>query len=248
MKTIHGVLMNGVRGKNADRGNFRRIQNWIGPAGSTPTASHVPPSPPVKLEALYSWEKYLHYEEEDVMIQLAVMHAQFEVIHPFLDGNGRLGRILIPLFLYHKQVIQEPFFYMSDYLEANRQLYYRHLQAISQSGDWMGWIKFFLNGVIIQAKKTIKQADDALDLYERMKPVFVEATNSVHAGAAQDFIFKNPIFSSSIFGEIEGPSQRTLERILRALSENRVIDVSKPGSTRTPTLYEFRPLLRIINR
>lgn len=249
IRTIHGVLMNGVRGQNSDKGNFRRIQNWIGPAGSTlETASHIPPSPPVMMEALYSWEKYLHDEGDDVMVQLAIMHAQFEVIHPFLDGNGRLGRILIPLFLYHKDVIHQPFFYMSDYLEANRQEYYRSLQRISSEGDWDGWIEFFLQGVVQQAQKTVEQANDTLALYEKMKLEFVKSTNSVHSGTVQDFIFKNPIFSNNTFYGIEGVGRRTLMRILKALDDSRLVDVKRKGTTRIPTIYEFRPLLRIINR
>lgn len=249
IRSIHGVLMNGVRGQHSDKGNFRRIQNWIGAPGSTlDTATHVPPSPPVMLDALYEWEKYLHNDDEDVMIQLAIMHAQFEVIHPFLDGNGRLGRILIPLFLYHKDVIHQPFFYLSDYLEANRREYYQRLQAISSTEDWNGWIAFFLNGVITQAEKTVKQANDTLALYEEMKQVFVKATNSIHAGIVQDFIFSNPIFSNTTLYEIPGVSKRTLIRILKVLVTNRIVDVHKKGSTRIPTLYEFRPLLRIINR
>lgn len=249
IRTIHSVLMNGVRGQNSDRGNFRRIQNWIGPPGSTlKAASHVPPSPPVMLEALYDWEKYLHTEDEDVMIQLAIMHAQFEVIHPFLDGNGRLGRILIPLFLYHKEVIHQPFFYMSDYLEANRAEYYHRLQAISKNGDWNGWITFFLNGVVEQAQKTVGQAKSTLDLYEKMKPIIVKATNSVHAGTTQDFIFSNPIFSNTAFYQLSGIGKRTLIRLLKELEQQRIVEISKPGTTRIPTLYEFRPLLRIVNR
>lgn len=249
IRRIHAVLMNGVRGQNSARGDFRRIQNWIGPPGSTlETASHVPPDVPTMTKALHDFEHYLHYDDADVMVQLAVVHAQFEIIHPFLDGNGRLGRILIPLFLYHKGIIREPFFYMSDYLEANRQLYYHRLQAITARNEWNEWIAFFLTGIVEQAQKTIQQTTDSIDLYEQMKVEFVKVTKSPQAITALDYIFKRPIFSNISFKEETEIHVRTGRRILAELRSNGIINVIKEGATNIPTLYEFRPLLRIINR
>ena len=249
IRTIHGILMQGVRGENSARGEFRRIQNWIGPPGSAlETASHVPPAVPDMMNALYSWEKYLHFEDKDVMVQMAIMHAQFEIIHPFLDGNGRLGRILIPLFLYHKGIIHEPFFYMSDYLEANRSQYYLGLKNITENGSWDDWIKFFLEGVIAQAEKTINQTLASIALYDKMKSEFVRVTNSQHAITTLDYIFRNPIFSNIVFIKESGIATRTARRILSSLSDNKVIDILEEGATSKPTIYEFRPLLRIINR
>lgn len=249
IRRVHEVLMNGVRGKNSAKGEFRKIQNWIGPVGSTlETASHVPPAVPVMMEALYNFENYLHSDDVDIMVQLAIVHAQFEIIHPFLDGNGRLGRILIPLFLYHKEVIHEPFFYLSDYLESNRAEYYQRLKAITQDSGWHEWVAFFLRGIIAQSEKTIEQTENSIELYERMKEEFVNITNSTHAIRTLDFVFKNPIFSNLIFEELSGIPARSSRRILKRLTEERVIDVIKKGATNIPTLYEFRPLLRIINR
>lgn len=116
IRRMHATLMRDVRGSSADPGNFRRIQNFIGTPGSTiDTARFVPPTVPIMKEALGNWEKYMHHEELDVNVQLAIVHAQFEIIHPFLDGNGRMGRILIPLFLYHKKIIHEPVFYKAKH-------------------------------------------------------------------------------------------------------------------------------------
>ncbi|MGB6038127.1 MAG: Fic/DOC family N-terminal domain-containing protein, partial [Cryomorphaceae bacterium] len=137
IREIHEILMLGVRGESKDPGNFRRIQNWIGSPGCTmEQARFVPPTVPDMVEGLYDWEKYLHLDEKDVMVQLAIVHAQFEILHPFMDGNGRIGRILIPLFLFHKEIIHQPVFYMSQYLETNRQAYYDALKSITDSNNW----------------------------------------------------------------------------------------------------------------
>jgi Fic family protein len=145
LKQMHGVLMDSVRGANKTPGEFRREQNWIGSAGCTiEQASFVPPSPLQLLDHLQALEVYLARADVDVLLQCAVMHAQFELIHPFKDGNGRIGRLLIPLFLYQKRALASPMFYLSDYLESHRDVYYARLQAISREADWTGWIAFFL--------------------------------------------------------------------------------------------------------
>jgi len=118
---LHGILLDSVRGRNKARGLFRTEQNWIGPPGSTiEEAQFVPPAPLFLKDHLDNWEKYYHGEERDPLIQLAIVHAQFEIIHPFLDGNGRLGRILVPLFLHEKQLLSRPMFYISSYLGRPR--------------------------------------------------------------------------------------------------------------------------------
>ena len=133
IKEIHSILLDSVRGKDKGRGRFRTVQNWIGRPG-TPMecAEYVPPEPMRLMEFLSNLEKYIHYEGKDPLVQLAIVHAQFEIIHPFVDGNGRVGRILAPLFLYEKRVLSSPMFYISQYLETNRNLYYDCLKAISQ--------------------------------------------------------------------------------------------------------------------
>src|SRR5699024_5952980 len=125
IKEIHRVLMDGVRGKHKNPGEFRRIPNWIGPPRSTlETARYIPIEASKLIQAMGQWEKFIHTDFPDALVQLAIIHAEFEALHPFLDGNGRLGRILIPLFLWNKKLINHPMFYLSAYLEANRQEYY----------------------------------------------------------------------------------------------------------------------------
>lgn len=248
IKQIHQILMEGVRGESKDPGNFRRIQNYIGTQGSPiENARFVPPSVPDMMEALYDWEKYMHYEDKDVLVQLAIVHAQFEIIHPFLDGNGRIGRILIPLFLYHKEIIQQPVFYMSNYLESNRTEYYDALKSITDHGDWTNWIRFFLSGIIIQAEKNITQTRSILALYDEMKGR-IKDTHTQFGIQCLDFIFTRPIFNTSEFNKNSDVPRSSAARLLKAMEEREMITCIELGKGRRPSFYAFRALLNIINR
>ena len=248
LRPMHGVLMKGVRGQNKARGEFRRIQNWIGPPGSTmENASHVPPSPADVIPTLSNLEVYYHSEERDPIVQLAILHAQFEIIHPFLDGNGRMGRLLVPLFLHDKGLLSGPVFYISAYFEADRPAYYRMLQAISQEGDWHGWISFFLTAVVSQAERNAAQVRAILKLYGDLKGQIIELTRSQHAIYVLDFIFAHPLFSSSDFIEKTGIAKRTALRLLASLSEAGLLSVAEEGRGTRPTLFTFRPLLEIVD-
>lgn len=137
IRSLHRILLTGVRGRYKEPGEIRRIQNYIAPPG-TPIekAIFIPPAPQMLMDALSNWEEYLYSTEKDPLVQLAVLKAQFELIHPFLDGNGRIGRMLVPIILYHKKMLSRPMFYISAYLERNREVYYERLLAISKEGDW----------------------------------------------------------------------------------------------------------------
>ena len=151
---LHRILLDSVRGQGKSPGEFRKEQNWIGKFGCTiEEATFVPPSPLQLQDHLEAWQAYLDSDDSDFLLQTAVAHAQFELLHPFKDGNGRIGRILIPLFLFQKQVLSQPMFYLSEYLEANRDEYYQRLGAISAEGDWDGWIAFFLQAITAQARE-----------------------------------------------------------------------------------------------
>lgn len=148
IRKIHSELLEGVRGAHRTPGEFRRSQNWIGPAGATlETAAFVPPPVPEMHQALDKFEKFLHDDSLPVLIQTGLAHAQFETIHPFLDGNGRVGRLLITLLLCQRKVLHQPLLYLSHYLKGNRAEYYDRLTAIRNDGNWEGWLKFFLRGV-----------------------------------------------------------------------------------------------------
>jgi Fic family protein len=162
VRELHEKLMAGVRGHHATPGEFRRTQNWIGRPGATlAQATFVPPPPESLSEHLSAWEKFLHDRMLPPLIQAALVHYQFETIHPFLDGNGRVGRLLITLGLCEREVLPTPLLYLSAFFEATRADYYGGLRGISERGDWSGWLQYFLNGVA-------RQSEDALSRAERM--------------------------------------------------------------------------------
>jgi len=144
LKDTHRVLMQGVRGRHKSPGEYRKIPNWIGPQGCTIEEARFIPCPAHDLsKAMATWERYLHDEAPDRLVQLALIHAKFEALHPFLDGNGRLGRLIVPLFLFEKGLLSSPNFYLSEYLEQHRDSYYEQLLTVSRDGDWSGWVAFF---------------------------------------------------------------------------------------------------------
>ncbi len=249
IKSLHKILLDGVRGANKARGEFRTDQNWIGAAGcSIQEATFVPPNPIDMNIALTNWENYLNNEDEDILIQLAVVHAQFEMIHPFKDGNGRIGRILIPLFLYMKKYLNLPVFYLSEYLEENREAYYAHLNAISQQGKWQEWIEFFLNAVIVQSAINTEKAKTILELYDRMKEKIQKVTHSQYAVASLDAIFAQPIMNSTTFLEKTKIDRRgTANAILNKLVEEDVLTITKKGVGRSPSRYVFMDLIQLVD-
>lgn len=252
IRDLHRILLTGVRGKNKNPGEIRNSQNWIAPLG-TPIerAIFVPPDPWDIMDALSNWELYLHSKEEvyrDRIVQLAVLKAQFEMIHPFLDGNGRIGRMLVPLILYSKGVLSSPTFYISAYLERNRDLYYERLLSISQEGDWDGWIAFFLQAVVEQADENCQKAKAVNDLYNRMKQEVREITHSQYFIEAIDTIFSRPVINSNKFIQESGIPEATARRMLRDLTkeDNHIMRLLRKGSGRRPNTYVFSELIDII--
>jgi Fic family protein len=248
IKRVHEVLMDHVRGHNKRRGSFRTMQNWIGTAGcSINEASFVPPSPFELPKHLDNLEKYFHFEDVDLIVQAGIIHAQFELIHPFMDGNGRLGRMLIPLFLFQHRVISTPSFYLSAYLESKRDEYYERLRRISFASDWDGWATFFLQGVIEQAiasKATVKKI---MDLYGEMKTLVPTLTRSAHATMTLDLLFSKPIFSSTDFSARAKIPKATAARLLKVLEHEGVIALIRAGQGREASVYAFTRLLKLVS-
>ena len=246
IKKLHSILLESVRGRNKAPGEFRRIQNYIGPPGcSIEEAIFIPPSPDRLPTALDNWEKYLHYDEKDRLVQLALAKAQFEIIHPFLDGNGRIGRMLIPLFLFEKGLLSSPMFYLSSYLEAHREEYYHYLQGVSRDDDWNGWISFFLKAIVEQAKINTRIIREILALYERLKQEVPALTRSQYAIQAVDAIFDRPIFQSSDFIRRSGIPRDSAMRILKLLKQNNLVQELRPGKGRRGAKMIFGDLIRI---
>lgn len=246
IKRVHAVLMDGVRGRNKSPGEYRKIPNWIGPEGCPiENARFVPCAANDLPNCMDAWERYIHENAPDRLIQLAIVHAEFEAIHPFLDGNGRLGRLIIPLFLYSHGLLSRPSFYLSEFLEEHRGEYYDRLLAISENGDWTGWVAFFLRAVTAQANSNLKKADRILRLHARLRDWIVEATHSQYGVRALDWIFIRPIFQPPDFifdAEIPAPTAR---RIVRVLRENGMLREISPASGRRPATLAFSELLNI---
>lgn len=214
---LHARLMDGVRGQHATPGEFRRSQNWIGPPGSTPvTAPYVPPPVADMTAALGQWERFLHQRGTlPELIQCALMHEHFEALHPFLDGNGRVGRLLITLFLIERGRLGQPLLYLSEFIERYRADYYFHLQAVRTHGDWAGWFLYFLNGVQWSARRAIRQAGQLIDLRESLRLRLVELPKAL---PLVDALFENPYLLPARIVRLTGVSDPTARSMLRKLT------------------------------
>lgn len=243
---MHGVLMSSVRGSRKLPGQFRTDQNWIGTDGSTiATAKFVPPSPDRLPNDLADFERYIAGGDLDALIQAAVVHAQFEILHPFQDGNGRIGRLLIPLFLFQKRTLGSPMFYLSEYLEANRERYYLRLRAITDDGDWTGWIEFFLQAVEQQALENTARVRGILDLYDEMKVTVSEITHSQYSSAILDAIFDRPVFQSADFVKRSQIPAPTAKKALRQLRDAAVLVTLREARGNRPAVLAFPRLVNL---
>lgn len=246
LKEAHRVLMEGVRGRGKAQGKYRKIPNWIGPPGCTmEEAKYVPISSEKLPAAMDRWEKYIHEETPDKMVQLCLLHAEFEALHPFLDGNGRLGRMFVPLYLFSMKALQSPMFYISAYLEARRDEYYERLLAVSRDGDWTGWCVFFLKALIEQARENHDKATAILSLYEKQRNRIIELTHSQFAIKALDFLFCRPMFSVTAFYREADIPEHSARKILKTLRDNRLFRILRETRGRQPAVLAFRELLNI---
>ncbi|XOB97559.1 Fic family protein [Deinococcota bacterium DY0809b] len=223
IKEIHAILLEGVRGHHATPGELRRSQNWIGPAGaSIREATFVPPPPHLVPEALSQWEKFLHAKDDlPILIKIGLAHAQFETIHPFLDGNGRLGRLLITFLLTERSVLQKPVLYLSHYFKHHRQAYYEHLQNVRDLGDWESWLLFFLRGVAVVSEEATHTARKILQLREKHRAAITErmgrAAGSGHKVLEQ--LYARPVVTVGDVRRITGTTYQAANRLVARLVE-----------------------------
>ena len=243
---LHRRLMAGVRGRELAPGTLRTSQNWIGAPGSTiETAQFVPP-PPDELPGLLSdWERFAHEEAElPLLVQNALLHSQLETIHPFLDGNGRLGRLLLVFFLVARGRLAAPLLYLSAYLERNRQSYYDALQTIHETGDPIPWIELFLTAVHTQAGDAVARAQGVIELRERYRRA-ASALGTPNALALVDLICENPVVTTRAIEERLGVSRPTALRLLRKLEEQGVLSEGKAGA-RGQRRYVAREMMEAV--
>jgi Fic family protein len=243
VRELHEWLMEGVRGEQATPGEFRRSQNWIGPAGSTPaTTPYVPPPADALMDCLGNWESFLHDRDRfPDLVQCAVMHEQFEAIHPFLDGNGRVGRLLITLFLVERGRLSQPLLYLSDYIEAHRQEYYDRLQRVRTDGDWSGWLHFFLIGVEQTARSAVLQASRLMDLREIHRERLGKKPNALRL---LDELFVNPYLTAARAAQILTSSRPTARQAIGLLQSEGLLEEVTGRSWRR--IYLARPILEVI--
>ena len=242
----HSVLLSRGRGRYRSPGAYRRNQNFIGPAGcSIEDATFVPIGAHKLLDAMAAWERYMHQDHPDRLIQLAILHAEFEAIHPFHDGNGRMGRMLVPLFMWQMGLIRQPAFFISPYLEANRESYYEGLLSVSRDDDWTGWCRFFLHAVRIQAEDNLARAQAILDLHGEMKSRVPDVTRTLYAVEVLDWMFERPIFSSVQLARETPLSPPTARRILQRLCDAEILREAIPARGRRPGIFVFPSLMRV---
>ncbi|MGI8727436.1 MAG: Fic family protein [Solirubrobacterales bacterium] len=244
---LHGSLLAGVRGRELSPGELRRSPNWIGPAGSTINSAPFVPPPPEELPALLSdWEKFAHEQPEmPLLVQNALLHAQFETIHPFLDGNGRLGRLLLVFLLVARGRIDAPLLYLSAYLERNRDSYYDCLQAVRERGDPIPWVELFLAAVRTQSVDAVERAGAIIDLRERYREIALEV-GGPNAAPLVELICRNPIATGPSVVRSLGVSRPTALRLLDRMEQQGILTEAATGP-RGERRYVAEEMMRAVS-
>lgn len=200
IKEIHKILLKGVRGASRRPGEFRRSQNWIGPPGCILNEAVFIPPPHHMLDELMSdLEKFIHKKDNiPPLVKIGLIHAHFETIHPFLDGNGRIGRLLISFYLFWRGILERPLLYLSFYLKKNREKYYNHLMKTRTEGDWEEWLKFFLQGVVEVSEEAASSVKEIIGLKEKLtNELLIKKIGSAHAVKLLDILFERPLIGIS---------------------------------------------------
>lgn len=246
IKNTHRILLSFGRGVSKNPGNYKEHQNYV--VDNIRKAIDFQPISPFQLEPAMS--SLLDFIETSPMLHLfkiAVAHVEFEALHPFNDGNGRIGRLLITLLLWKFKLIHKPNFYISAYFEMHKETYIESMRAVSRDDDWTGWTEFFLKAIANQAEKNLKTTNRITSLYEEMKKPFREMSKSKWHLAAQDCIFENPIFKSGQFIQRSNIPKHVAVRTIRKLYEGGLLRQIRPASGRQSAIYMFEPLMQIIH-
>jgi len=247
IRSMHQMLLSYGRGATKDPGQFKIEQNYIGDKVSG-MISYTPISPELLPEGLDRLFSYLQSAEHPELIRTAFGHVEFEALHPFKDGNGRIGRMLITLMLWSGGVISSPHFYISRFMEEHKEAYIERMRQVSASNDWTGWLLFFLEAAKTQAHYNLTATQNIRNLYEEMKGTFSEITGSKHAIAMLDAVFTRPIFRSQQITAQSKIPPATVTRFIKLLqqSDYDLIRTVRAGAGRRPATYAFEPLLKLI--
>ena len=245
IRRLHEELMTGVRGQERSPGEFRKTQNWVGPEGCTlVTATFVPPPPDDLPDAIRDFEVFLNDGTEPPLVLAGLAHAQFETIHPFLDGNGRLGRLLITLLLMQRGMLSRPLLYWSLFLKRNRLEYYDRLNAIRVQGDWEGWMKFFLTGIAITAGDAVRVAGELSALTEGHRRIATSKNLGMYGWPLLDLLAEQPIMTIKRASTNLGATPTTVGRLLEQMVSIGMVD--EVTGQRRNRVYRYSPFLDVL--
>jgi len=249
IREIHEHLLQGVRGSRLTPGELRRSQNWIGPGGCTlMDATFVPPPPEVVPEALGALETFLHRQDDlPALVKIGLAHVQFETIHPFLDGNGRIGRLLITFLLTECGILHKPVLYLSHYFKRHRQAYYEHLQAVRDYGDWEGWLAFFLRGVADVSAEAASTARRILALREEHRMAITAGLGRAAGNGHKvlETLFDRPIVSVADIESMTGTSYAAANKLVARLTELGILQ-EVTGYSRNRR-FRYEPYVRLFS-
>ena len=248
IREVHAILMEGVRGETQTPGEFRRSQNWIGaPGAMLADASYVPPPVPEMWEALDALEKFLH-ESTTIppLVRIGLIHYQFEAIHPFLDGNGRVGRLLITLLLCAWDILPTPLLYLSPYLESHRDMYYTLLKKVSTQGAWEEWLVFFLRGIVVQSRDAVVRIRKLQELRDRYRSMLQSARASARLLRAVDLLFERPVIQTRQLESALGVDFSTAQRYVDRLQGAGIVR-EVTGRTRN-RIYRADEILNVLDK
>lgn len=245
IKAAHQRLLSFGRGALKSPGQYKTEQNYLADRNRR-SILFIPIRPEHLQEGMDRLFDYIATSTDTPLIKSAVSHVEFEALHPFKDGNGRIGRMIITLLLWSSRVISEPHFYISGYLEENKDTYIDMMRAVSEKGDWTSWCIFFLEAVENQANRNLHIAEKIAHLYEEMKHRFGDILGSRYSVHALDFVFTNPVFRNNKFTNNSGIPKPTAARFARVLLDQGIIETIEEAAGRRPALYAFEPLLKVV--
>ncbi len=245
IKQMHQQLLGFGRGASKSPGAFKQQQNYVGEKGNR-KISFIPISPEQLPGGLEMLLEFLKTNPFPTLIKAALMHLEFEALHPFQDGNGRIGRMLITLYLWKSGVISQPHFYISDFLEENKSDYIRQMRNVSSENKWEDWCAFFLDALHQQALSNIDIANKIQLLYEEMKTAFTDILSSKWTMHVLDYLFTYPKFRLPNFTKISGIPNNTSTKFIKRLLETNLLEMEQPSTGRKPALYSFEPLMKIV--
>jgi len=245
IRSLHQVLLSYGRGANKSPGKYKDEQNYLVDRTKR-NVLFIPIKPQSLTDGMNNLLSFILKSEDQILIKTAISHVEFESLHPFKDGNGRVGRMLITLMLWSANVISAPHFYISGYLEERKDEYIHLMRQVSQNNDWTSWCEFFLQAVTGQAKRNLEIANNISNLYGDMKPIFSEVLSSKYSIKALDFIFANPVFRNSRFTSGSGIPVHSAVKFSPLLAQKGLLDVIIPASGRRPAMYRFEPMMKLV--